>query len=159
MVALIAAAIFARTWIGVEAQPMTKELRVYFGAPEGAGVLVVSVVDKSPAARAGLRAGDVIVKAGNAEVNSVSDLVDAVGDVEPGAALALQLVREKKAQRLEVKVERNPDFPDWDRAQREWKQFEHFARMGRDRALEELQERLDKLERELEELRRDLKKK
>jgi S1-C subfamily serine protease len=49
-----------RAWLGVSIQPLTKELATSFGLPDTTGALVSSVMDNSPAARVGLKPGDVI---------------------------------------------------------------------------------------------------
>ena len=54
----------AGSYLGVQLQNMTDELREVFKAPEGQGVLIVKVAEDSPAARGGLQVGDVIAKLG-----------------------------------------------------------------------------------------------
>jgi len=65
---------YGRQQLGVALEPMTPELRAYFGAPPDRGVLVSRVVPGSPAERAGLRVGDVIVTAGNYSIQRKEDL-------------------------------------------------------------------------------------
>src|SRR5216683_1792841 len=67
--------------IGVSTQPLTKQLADYFGAKDG-GLLITSVNDNSPAARAGLKAGDVITAVDGEKVDSSGDIVRAINKKE-----------------------------------------------------------------------------
>ena len=60
--------------LGIDAENLNDHLGPYFGAADGEGVLVRSVQPDSPAAKAGLKAGDVIVKLNDQPVHSVADL-------------------------------------------------------------------------------------
>ena len=64
--------------IGVSTTPLTKQLADYFGVAQGGGVLVSSVTENSPAARAGIKAGDVITEADGERVSNSSDLTRAL---------------------------------------------------------------------------------
>jgi hypothetical protein len=74
--------------LGVMVMAMTPELRQSMGAPQGRGVLVAKVEPGSAAARAGIRAGDVLVRVGSTPVRSRGDVVQALaahpGRVDPG---------------------------------------------------------------------------
>ncbi|MEJ2698685.1 MAG: Do family serine endopeptidase [Desulfuromonadales bacterium] len=63
-----------RGWLGVTIQPMTPQLAESFGLKEAKGALVSEVVKDSPAERAGIRRGDIIVSLQGKEVENVSDL-------------------------------------------------------------------------------------
>lgn len=91
-----------RGWIGVEPNELTPELRETFGVKSNQGVIVTGVLQSGPAARAGLRAGDVIVKVGDAPVRNVSELLSTVAALPPGKAVAFQLERENKPLTLEI---------------------------------------------------------
>lgn len=91
-----------RGWIGVEPNELTPELRETFGVKANQGVIVTGVLQSGPAARAGLRAGDVIVKVGEAPVRNVSELLSTVAALPPGKAVAFQLERENKPLTLEI---------------------------------------------------------
>lgn len=91
-----------RGWIGVEPNELTPELRETFGVKANQGVIVTGVLQSGPAARAGLRAGDVIVKVGDAPVRNVSELLSTVAALPPGKAVAFQLERENKPLTLEI---------------------------------------------------------
>ena len=92
--------------LGVNVQPLEADLSAYFGVKNG--VLVSSVVGDSPAAKAGVRAGDVITAVDGRSVTGVNDLVGALGD--PGAAreVTLTVVRDKKELTLKAKIEGVP---------------------------------------------------
>lgn len=69
--------------LGVRLQPLTDQLADHFGAEDG-GALVAAVRDASPAAEAGLRAGDVIVRVADRDVRSPRDVRRAVRDAGAG---------------------------------------------------------------------------
>jgi serine protease Do len=92
----------SRGRLGVTAQPMSAQLAEHFGA--AAGVLVSTVRQESPAARAGVKAGDVITAVNGTKVDSPAELVRAIAGAEGGAELTLSLVRERKAMNLKVTI-------------------------------------------------------
>jgi serine protease Do len=80
--------------LGVEAEDLTPQLASYFGVKQGKGVLVTEVEQGSPAAKAGLKAGDCIVRVDSTEVDSMSGLRDALRERSEGdQAVALTVVR------------------------------------------------------------------
>ena len=85
---------FARARLGITMTPLTDQLAAYFGVKEG--VLVSAVEVGSPAADAGLKAGDVITNIDERSVRSQADVLSAVRGAAPGAALDLRLVRDRK---------------------------------------------------------------
>ena len=95
--------------IGVVIQPVTRELAESFGLPKPAGALVSSVEKGSPAEKAGIEAGDVILKFGGRDVNSSEDLPRLVGGSKPGTKAAVQLMRNKAAREVSVVVGEMPD--------------------------------------------------
>jgi S1-C subfamily serine protease len=82
--------------LGVAIQELDGQLAEYFGTSHG--VLVSSVDADSPAAKAGLKAGDVVTAVNGKTVTGPSDLIKAVQAAEAGATLALDYTRDKKAQ-------------------------------------------------------------
>ena len=95
-----------RAWLGVSIQPITKELAASFGLPDTTGALVSSVVDDSPAARGGLKQGDVIVKYDGRPVVRGTDLPRAVAETPVGREVPLQVVRDGQHLTLTVRVAR-----------------------------------------------------
>lgn len=91
-----------RPRLGVTVQPLSGQLAGYFGAKEG--VLVASVTDDSPASRAGLKAGDVIVSVNGQNVSSRADLTRAVNSVGSNADITIGIVRDKKESSVKARL-------------------------------------------------------
>jgi len=83
----------ARGWLGVTIQPMTEDLAKGFGRPDQSGALVTSVQEGSPAARAGVKAGDVIAEYGGRKITRAGDLPRAVADTPAGRPVPIVVVR------------------------------------------------------------------
>jgi S1-C subfamily serine protease len=79
--------------LGLRLMDLNAQLGEYFGAPAGRGVLVERVKGKSAAARAGLKAGDVILKIGQDEVEGTGDVLEAMEDYEKGDTITVQVLR------------------------------------------------------------------
>ena len=88
--------------LGVSLTPLSAQLASYFGAKDGA--LVSSVEPNSPAAQAGLLAGDVMTSINGRAVNDPGDVVRELRDVAPGSAVELRIVRDKKEMTLKATV-------------------------------------------------------
>jgi serine protease Do len=95
-----------RRQIGISVYPLTKQLSENMGV-EG-GVLVSSVREDSPAARAGLKAGDVIVEVGGKAVKNNMDLIRAIGDKKDGD-VQITFVRDRNRQTISVTPEAAKD--------------------------------------------------
>jgi membrane-associated protease RseP (regulator of RpoE activity) len=94
--------------LGISPDELTPQLAEFFGVKQGKGVLVREVVVGSAAAKAGLKAGDVIVAVDGKEVTSVSKLRRALaGDREEKEArkATLTIVRDKREQTVAVELE------------------------------------------------------
>jgi len=92
--------------LGVSADDLTSQLAGYFGVKQGKGVLVREVKSGSPAEKAGLKAGDCIVRADDTEIGTVGDLRKALGH-ESGEKKehTLTVVRDRQEQTLKVVIE------------------------------------------------------
>lgn len=97
-----------RGWLGVHMDALNGQLGEYFGVEDGAGVLVTEVVADSPAAKAGLRAGDVIVKAGDTGIASPDALHKAMAGTKPGEDLDLQVLRKGSRQKVTATLGKMP---------------------------------------------------
>ncbi len=95
--------------IGVSTIELTKQLAEYFGIPDGQGVLVTSVAADSPAAKAGIKAGDVITTIDGEKVNTTADISRAINNKKDGD-VTLIIIRNKTQQTIRV-TPREGTFP------------------------------------------------
>jgi serine protease Do len=93
-----------RGWLGIAVQDVDQALAESFHLPRPEGALVSAVQDGSPAGRAGLQPGDVILSLDGRDVAASSDLPPRVADLAPGSTARLQVWRGRRRQDLEVKV-------------------------------------------------------
>jgi len=93
-----------RGWLGVTIQDVDKNLAESFGLDRPRGALVVQVAEGSPAEKAGLKSGDVIVRFDGREIPTSSDLPHVVGLIAPGTTVPVDIIRDRKAKQLKVKV-------------------------------------------------------
>jgi S1-C subfamily serine protease len=93
-----------RSYIGVSAQTVPVHRRVvrFYDLSKESGALVLSVEEKSPAARAGVREGDLIVALEGHPVAGVDDLHRVFTDVRVGVSCSLTLLR--YTEKIEVKI-------------------------------------------------------
>jgi serine protease Do len=87
--------------IGVSTMQLTKQLADYFGITGGKGVLVTAVTDDGPAAKAGVRAGDVITAVDGEAIDSPGDISRAVSRKKEGD-VTLTVIRNKAQQTIRV---------------------------------------------------------
>lgn len=87
--------------IGVSTTELTKQLADYFGITGGAGVLVTSVAEDGPAAKAGVKAGDVITAVDGEAINSSGDISRVINRKKEGD-VTLTLVRNRAQQTIRV---------------------------------------------------------
>jgi len=87
--------------IGVGTMQLTKQLADYFGVADGKGVLVTSVADDSPAAKAGLKAGDVITAIDGEKIEGAGDLSRAINKKNDGD-VTLTVIRNKNQRTITV---------------------------------------------------------
>ena len=95
----IGSILMSPSYTGAALEQMTTQLAQFFGVPTGTGLLVRSVIDNSPAAQAGMHAGDVVVRANDKPVTSTGDWYKAVKNSH-GHALSVVVLRDKKEQTL-----------------------------------------------------------
>ncbi len=99
---LLAKGKVVRGWLGVGIQPLTAELAKKFGVTDGEGVLVNEVFEKDPAALAGIKPGDVIVRIDGAVVDSPNKLSRLIATLTPGATSKIEVVRDLKRLTMDV---------------------------------------------------------
>lgn len=95
-------------WIGVQCGAVPPPLRAQLGLAEAQGLLVGHVVPDSPAAKAGIKQYDVLLKASDKPLGKVQDLVDAV-DAAKDKPFAVELLRAGKTEKITLQPAKRPD--------------------------------------------------
>jgi serine protease Do len=90
--------------IGVQIQDVNQALANSFGLPKPQGALISGVEPGSPAEKAGLKSGDVVLGVNGKQVNQLSELSGAIAATKPGSNARLQIWREGKSRDVDVKV-------------------------------------------------------
>ncbi len=93
-----------RGWLGIEIQKISPSLKKAFKLQTTRGALVSSVVPGGPAALAGLRSGDVIIKFNGIKVKEMSQLPWLVGNTKPGATVPIEIIRNGRKLTLSITV-------------------------------------------------------
>ena len=91
-----------RGWIGVEPNDLSPELAETFDVKTQQGVIITGVLQDGPAARAGIRPGDVIVKIANQPVTDVAQLLATVAALKPGTPAHFAIERKNQVLELDV---------------------------------------------------------
>jgi S1-C subfamily serine protease len=98
-----------RAWLGVQAATIDAALAAQLGLPvDTRGGVIVGVIPSSPAARAGLDQGDVIVAVNGERITSASDLTSALTRYSPGDRVALRVVGRGGSNSVELVLARRP---------------------------------------------------
>jgi Do/DeqQ family serine protease len=97
-----------RGWIGVEPRDLTPEVADSLGLTIRQGVLITGVLADGPAARAGLRPGDVVLRVGTKEVANTTELLAAVAALQPESAATIGLQRGDRPLDVVVRVALRP---------------------------------------------------
>ncbi len=97
------------SYLGVHLQAMTNELREVFGAPENEGVLIVKVMPDSPAQKAHLAVGDVIVRMDRKIIRRIPDVHRVLAFFEPGDTVDVEIIRNSQRRVLTATVIERPE--------------------------------------------------
>ena len=119
-----------RGWLGVTAQPLTEELAKSFRVTGRRGAVVSSVVDGSPAAKAGLRPGDVIVRYDGQAVESARELSTLVAKTRVGQGVGLEVVRDGRPVTLQVTIGNLGESPQGRQARATTEEPREAGRLG-----------------------------
>lgn len=100
---------YADSYIGVTLQSLNAQLGEYFGVEDGKGALITEVMPDSPAGKAGLKAGDVVVAVDGSAIGDPSDVQKAVTAKNEGDKIEVKVVRDRSEKQFAFEVEKSPD--------------------------------------------------
>ena len=97
-----------RPWFGVVMLPITPALAAQLGLPDTKGALIQATMDNAPAARAGLKPGDVILTYNGRPIADWKDLRNRVEETEPDREVSIGIFREGRNLKIPVRIEKQP---------------------------------------------------
>ena len=100
-----------RGFLGLAAQDLDAGLAKSFGVPNTGGALVTDVSPDSPADKAGLESGDVIVAVNDKEISGADSLRVTISQLRPGSAAKLKIIRDRAEKIFTATLGENPNFP------------------------------------------------
>jgi serine protease Do len=98
-----------RGWLGVYVQKLTPEIAAGLNLKEGEGVVVSDVTPGSPADKAGITRGDVILEYEGKKIEDVTDLTTMAAVTQPGAEVSMKLLHDGKERDIKVKLTELPE--------------------------------------------------
>ncbi len=101
--------IVRRPWIGTSVQPVSADIAASLGLERPNGVLVTSIQEDSPAARAGIRVGDLILSVGGAEVDDPDAYGYRLATKKVGGETSFEVLRDGEAFTVDISLERAPE--------------------------------------------------
>lgn len=99
----------SRGWLGVAIQEVNRDLAESFGLERPAGALVAQVMDGGPAAKGGLRVGDVILSVDGSAIDMSADLPHMIGTIKPDTKAKLGIVRDGERATISVTIGALPE--------------------------------------------------
>lgn len=109
MESLISKGRVIRGWLGVTVQRLTPELAKQFNLKEERGVLVSDVVEGSPAEKAGIQRGDVIIEYDGRKIEEPYQLKNMTANTAPGKEVSLKVIRENRIKPIKVTIGELPE--------------------------------------------------
>lgn len=97
-----------RGWLGVNIQPLTPQLAKQFGLKDESGVLLVDVIEGSPADKGGLKRGDVVVEYDKKKIENPFQFRNLVAATKPGKTVEIKVIRDGKTMTLKATIEELP---------------------------------------------------
>ena len=109
MESILANGSVTRGWIGVEPQNLSKELSESLGLPANTeGVLISGVLENGPAARGGIKPGDVLITVNGNPIKDVRSLLNQIAQISPGNDAKLTILRKGKEMELIAQTGKRP---------------------------------------------------
>ncbi|MCX6833202.1 MAG: PDZ domain-containing protein, partial [candidate division Zixibacteria bacterium] len=152
---------FKTVGIGVSMQSLSGKLGDYFGVPDGEGALITEVMKDTPAEKAGLKVGDVIVQVDKEKVPSPSEVSSIIRDKQKGDKVDLVVMRDKAEKTITLQVDEIDSYGSADPME----MYMPFLNQGNrvpalmyrnDTNNEDTQRKMDELQSKLEEMQRKL---
>lgn len=97
-----------RGWIGIEAQDITPELAESFRLNQNHGSLIAGILRNSPAEKAGLKAGDILLAIDGKEVSDSNSMLNLISSLKPNNNATLKIARASKELELQVYIGKRP---------------------------------------------------
>jgi S1-C subfamily serine protease len=91
-----------RGWIGVEPNELTPELSQTFGVAAKDGIIITGVLQNGPAAKGGMKPGDVVTRVADQDIHSVPELLSIVAALKPGTAAVFEIQRSQDKVSLQI---------------------------------------------------------
>ena len=98
-----------RGWLGVGIQPLSEEMREYYGLDENQGVLVSQVFPGDPADKAGIQPQDVIVSVDGEQISDARDLTGKIASLPVGTTANVGVIRDGKKKTFKVTIAKRED--------------------------------------------------
>ncbi len=151
---------FHRGRLGVRVMDLNDDLGPYFDVEEGEGVLVLEVGDESVADEMGMKSGDVIVEVEDEKVGSVGELLENIGDLEPGEKFDVTILRKSKRVKLEGELDEGMrEIYIKGHGKHADIRFPHIEKFKfSDDEMDAMRDEMKSLQKEMEELKREMKK-
>ena len=108
-----------RGWLGIEVQDITPELAESFRLKSAKGVIVAGILRNGPAAKAGLRPGDIIIKLNDTEIEHTRQVMNSIAKIKPDDDIKIEIMRQGEAITLEGTVGQRPEQRSRRRQQRQ----------------------------------------
>jgi serine protease Do len=151
-----------RKYIGVYLEELSLELSQHLGLKEGRGLFVSKFSEDSPAERAGLKVGDVIVETDGERVETINELGGIIQDKKKGEKVKIKFLRDKKMRTVEVEVkeeERGGIFgweyypKSWEGYAKSWEDYTKSMEKSRKKWKDQYEKWQDKYKKELKEIK------
>jgi serine protease Do len=119
-----------RGWLGVQVQPVTADIADSLGLKQARGAMVDNPQDGSPAAKAGIEAGDVITSVNGAEVKDARDLARNISMIAPGTSVKLDVLHKGESKTLTVALAEMPNDRQANASEHQSKETAGTPRLG-----------------------------
>ena len=100
-----------RGWVGIEVQELTPELAESFKLAATEGALIAGVMRGSPADKAGIKPGDVLIQVDGKKVKDAQVMLDLIAALQPGSAARFTVKREGRDLALGITIGKRPRPP------------------------------------------------